>query len=212
MTQDERLGELVFAYKTAFGDTAEIIFDCGTRDGEDAAYLKSELKAREVYAIDASPRAIVKTVTNHPDLIAIHTALSNYNGSATFTELISEREDYEGSSSFVIPAGFEDVEQRQITVEVVTMQSLIDRLGLTGVELDIIKVDLEGYTYEFLEGMDDIRQAKVYHLETETFDRHEGHRNNKEVARVMQEAGFALAALSYEWGPRIEDQVWVRQE
>lgn len=212
MTQDERLGEIVEAYKTHFGDTADIIFDCGTRDGDDAAYLKQKLNAREVYAIDASARAIVKTLENHPELIAIQTALSNYNGSAVFTEIVSDRADYEGSSSFIVTEGFAEIEQRRVVVPVTTMQTLLDKLGLTHTELDVVKVDLEGYTYEFLEGMDDIRQAKVYHLETETFNRHDGHRDNLAVIEFMERNGFQLVSKSYEWGPTIEDQVWVRQE
>jgi FkbM family methyltransferase len=212
MTQDERLGEIVEAYKANFGETANIIFDCGTRDGDDAAYLKEKLNGQQVYAIDASARAIVKTLANHPELIAIQTALSNYEGNALFTEIVSDRADYEGSSSFIVPDGFADVEQRQVMVPVTTMQSLIDNLGLTNTEIDVVKVDLEGYTYEFLEGMNDIRQVKLYHLETETFERHPGHYDNLAIIEVMLSNGFDLVSKSYEWGPNIEDLVWVRQE
>jgi FkbM family methyltransferase len=212
MTQDERLGEIVEAYKANFGETANIIFDCGTRDGDDAAYLKDKLQGQQVYAIDASARAIVKTLANHPELIAIQTALSNYKGNALFTEIVSERADYEGSSSFLVSQGFDDIEQRKVMVPVTTMQCLLDNLGLTDIELDVVKVDLEGYTYEFLEGMDNIRQAKLYHLETETFNRHPGHYDNLAIIEVMESNGFELVSKSYEWGPSIEDQVWVRRE
>jgi FkbM family methyltransferase len=213
VNQDERLGDIVRAYQYYFGNQASVIFDCGTRDGDDAAYLKEKLNAVDVYAIDASPSAVELTRNNHPDLTVINTALSNYNGIATFTEIISDRKDHVGSSSFILAPGWDGQQTREIETEVKTMRTLLTELGLTKTSLDVVKVDLEGFTYEFLEGMGEcIRNAKVLHLETETFARHQGHRTNKDVAAYMISKGFFLDSVSYEWGPQIEDQLWVRQE
>jgi FkbM family methyltransferase len=212
MTQDDRLGSLVSIYQSTFGQTADIIFDCGTRDGEDAAYLMEKLQAKRVYAIDANPKAIAKTLALHPELTVIETALSNYIGTTTFTQIISERADYEGSSSFQIAPGFEGARKEQIEVSVTTMRQLLIDLGLEQETIDLIKVDLEGYSYEFLQGLgDNLKKTKVLHLETETFKRHEGHYNSLAVQDFMISAGFRLVDVSYEWGPTIEDQVWVNR-
>lgn len=213
MNQDERLGDLVTAYQYYFSENAKVIFDCGTRDGDDAAYLKEKLNATDVYAIDASPSAVELTRQNHPDLTVINTALSNYNGTATFTEIISDRKDHVGSSSFILAPGWGSAQTREIQTEVKTMASLLKELGLTKTSLDVVKVDLEGFTYEFLEGLGEyINNAKVLHLETEKFARHRGHRPSEDVAGYMISRGFFLDSVSYEWGPQIEDQLWVRQD
>lgn len=213
MNQDERLGDLVTAYRYYFGETAKVIFDCGTRDGDDAAFLKRELNGVQVFAIDASPSAVELTKKNHPELTVIQTALSNFNGTATFTEIVSDRKDFVGSSSLVLAPGWEAVSKKEITTPVMTMATLLEQLGLTKTELDVVKVDLEGFTFEFLEGMGDlISNAKVMHLETETFHRHEGHHESAEVEAYMLSRGFFLDGVSYEWGPTIQDQLWVRQE
>jgi FkbM family methyltransferase len=213
VNQDERLGDLVTAYRYYFGETAKVIFDCGTRDGDDAAYLKRELNATQVFAIDASPSAVELTKRNHPDLIVIETALSNYNGTASFTEIVSDQKDFVGSSSLVLAPGWDAVEKREITTRVKTMRTLLEELGMNETQLDVVKVDLEGFTYEFLEGMGDLlANAKVLHLETETFNRHQGHRSSSEVEAYMLSRGFFLDFVSYEWGPTIQDQVWVRQD
>lgn len=210
MTEDERLGSIVLTYRARFGEIADVVFDCGTRDGDDAAYLQRQLKAKRVFAIDALPSACRQTEANHPELFVINTALSNYNGVASFTEIVSERKDHAGSSSFVLAPGWDNEEKREMKTSVVTMARLIEDLGLADTMLDVVKVDLEGYTYEFLEGMGDyIHNAKVMHLETETFNRHEGHRSSKEVFDYMSSRGFVLYERSYEWGPSIEDQLWV---
>lgn len=213
MTEDERLGSIVKAYKDKFGNTAKIIFDCGTRDGDDAAYLMKQLKAKRVYAIDALSSACEQTRKKHPKLQVIHTALSNDIGTASFTEIVSERKDHAGSSSFVLAPGWDQETKRTVEVPVTTMATLIDELGLQDTMLDVVKVDLEGFTYEFLEGMGDyIHNAKVMHLETETFQRHQGHHNNQEVYAYMTAKGFSLYERSYEWGPSIEDQLWVNDK
>jgi FkbM family methyltransferase len=209
MTQDERLGSLIDIYTKHFGPTADIVFDCGTRDGADAAYIQSRLQAKQVYAIDANPLAIEKTRRLHPELTVIETALSDYSGEATFTQIIADREDYEGSSSFIAMT-YPAAKYQKITVQVKTMIELLTELGLQDSVLDVVKVDLEGFTYEFLIGMGkSVQNTKVFHLETETFARHAGHRDSLAIQEFMTDAGFELKDVSYEWGPTIEDQIWV---
>lgn len=208
MTEDERLGSLVSIYRKHFGDVAEVIWDCGTRDGDDASYLAVWLQAKKVIAIDANPVAAEKTKAKHPYFQVIHTAITNYDGITKFDMIESERKDYAGSSSIIRTQSFPDSDYHTITVSATRMDTLIGKLEPVG--LDLMKVDLEGFTYEFLEGMGSYLQlVKCLHLETETFSRHEGHRDAEAVKQFMYQAGFRLAEVSYEWGPSIEDQIWI---
>jgi FkbM family methyltransferase len=208
LNQDERLGAIVDNYRKYFGDTAKVIVDAGTRDGNDAHYLQQKLNAERVIAIDANPLAIFHTKAEYPQFEVIETALADYIGEAEFDQIISEREDFAGSSSLTKARDFPGVARKTLTVKVTTMAELCDRLKIDA--MDVVKVDLEGYTYEFLIGLGErIKQVKLFHLETETFKRHEGHRSNTEVIALMESQGFTLVDKSYEWGPTIEDQVWV---
>jgi FkbM family methyltransferase len=208
MTPEERLGEIVMAYRENFGDVAPVIYDAGTRDGDDASYLAKMLSADTVVCFDANPLAVNDTKNNYPEFMVIETALSDYDGEGVFTQIVSEREDYAGSSSLTNVREWPDAELNQIPVKVSRMDTLIESLELP--IPDIIKVDLEGYSYEFLQGLGKyLHEVKVLHLETETFERHEGHKDNRAVAEFMEANGFRLVFLSYEWGPSIEDQTWV---
>ena len=208
MTPEERLKEIVDAYRQSFGDVAAVIYDAGTRDGEDADYLAQMLAAESVVCFDANPLAVQETRRNYPSFLVIETALSNYDGEGVFTQIVSDRADYAGSSSLTNVREWPDAELNQIPVKVARMDTLIDSLKLP--IPDIVKVDLEGYSYEFLKGLGKyLKAVKVFHLETETWERHEGHKDNKAVAEFMQANGFRLVSTSYEWGPSIEDQTWV---
>jgi FkbM family methyltransferase len=208
MTPEERLGEIVIAYRENFGDVAKVIYDAGTRDGDDASYLSETLGADTVVCFDANPLAVLATQEKYPGFTVIETALADYNGEAVFTQIVSERADYSGSSSLTNVREWPDAELNQIPVKVARLDTLIDTLDLP--IPDILKVDLEGYSYEFLQGLGKYLQSvKVLHLETETFERHQGHKDSKAVAEFMKANGFRLVSTSYEWGPSIEDQTWV---
>jgi len=209
MNQDERLAPIYDIYVKYFGDDAELIIDAGTRDGHDAKYLADKLKAKRVVAIDANPIAYEKTKRNYPEFEVIETAISNFEGIAKFTQIVSDREDWDGSSSLARWGNFSGATYNEITVDVTTMKSLLDNLGINEKPIDVIKVDLEGYTYECLEGMGDyIDQTKLFHLETEKYVRHPNHKQTNAVVRFMEQRGFQLEHTSYEWA-NIEDQIWV---
>lgn len=196
-------------YKKYFGKTAETIIDVGTRDGDDAEFFRQQLNSTNVYAIDANPVAAKATRDNYPNFKVFETAVSNYNGKTNFVQILSDKPDEAGSSSMENYSFFEGATYNTIQVDVTRMDNFIEEF-VDQDTVDIIKVDIEGYTYEFLEGLGiQISNIKMLHLETETFKRQEDHKNNNEVINFMTNAGFLLCGVYYEWGPRIQDQVWI---
>ena len=199
----------VETYKQYFGGTAETIIDVGTRDGDDAEFLRQQLGGKYIYAIDANPIAVEATMNRYPEFEVFETAISNYNGTTSFVQIVSDRIDEAGSSSIENYSFFEGATYNTIDVNVIRMDKFIKEFVSQDI-IDFVKVDIEGYTYEFLEGLgNEINKVKMLHLETETFDRQKGHKNNNEVLNFMTNAGFLLAGVTYEWGPRIQDQVWI---
>lgn len=209
MNQDERLGAVIDNYRKYFGDTADVVIDAGTRDGEDAEYIRQKLNAQRVIAIDPNPAAVYRTSLHYPDFEVLELAVSDKPGIAKFDQIISDREDYAGSSSLTRITTFPNSVHNTITVKVARLDAVLKQLKIHDL-VDVLKVDVEGYTYEALEGLGErINDVKLMHLETETFNRHPGHHDNIEVKRYMELHGFELVDVSYEWGPTIEDQVWV---
>ena len=199
----------VETYKQYFGGTAETIIDVGTRDGDDAEFLRQQLGGKYIYVIDANPIAIEATMSRYPEFKVFQTAISNYNGTTSFVQIVSDKIDEAGSSSIENYSFFEGAVYNTIDVDVIRMDKFIEDSVDQNI-IDVVKVDIEGYTYEFLEGLGSyLNNIKMLHLETETFERQEGHKNNNEVLNFMTSAGFLLAGVTYEWGPRIQDQVWI---
>lgn len=211
------LEPLVTNYRKFFGDTAKIIYDVGTRDGHDAQYLKEQLNGQYIYAIDANPKAVELTKKNYPEFNTLYTAVSDYVGVTSFQQVNHEREDYVGCSSIYAEklAKNDDFagSVTEIIVPVNTMKGIIDSVHKPGEIIDVIKVDIEGYTWEFLVGLNShLSSVKCLHLETEWYPTHDNHKNSDFIADHMRFNGFYLADKSYEWGAPIEDQVWINKE
>lgn len=205
---------VVSYYKMFFGEQANIVFDVGTRDGDDAKYLQDNLNTKTVYAIEAREDAAELTKIKYPDFNIINCAVSDYIGTTEFYVIVSDDKDYQGSSS-IYNNKFERPEYPHtiISVPVTTMESILVSTGLKDSTIDIVKVDIEGYTFQFLAGMGDyIKNVKLFHLETETFATHEEHVSNEDIASFMRSNGFKLVAKQYEWGEDIEDQIWINEE
>ena len=211
------LEPVVSSYREFFaGVDAQIVIDVGTRDGDDAEYLRENLGATRVIAIDANPIAVVETRRRYPSFEVYETAVSDYDGVTSFQQVISEDAGLAGCSSIsakkirtepVFSGKYETIE-----VQVVKLETLLNSIGLDRGPIDVVKIDVEGFTYETLVGMGRcIKNVKVLHLETETDATHPNHKNNLEVASLMQKSGFALVDVSYEWGFGIQDQVWVNK-
>lgn len=203
------LEPVVEKYQKYFGDTANIIIDVGTRDGDDAEFLRQRLNATEVYAIDANPIAVAEAKKKYPDFNVFETAISNYNGTTKFVQIVSDDKDHAGSSSIENYSFFKEAEYNTIEVPVTRMDRLLYDNGI-GPIIDIIKVDIEGYTHEFLEGLGEyISGVKLFHLETETFYRHHQHKTNNHIINFMINSGFLLCDVQYQWGEGIQDQIWI---
>ena len=209
MTNNVWLDPIVDKYKQYFDNEASVIFDVGSRDGDDAAYLMDRLGAEHVYAIDANPIAIEQIKDKHPDFNTFFTAVSEYDGTTEFVQIVSDDKDHAGSSSIENYSFFEEATYNTITVPITRMDTFIEKHGLQETILDVVKVDIEGYSYEFIMGMGEyVNNVKLFHLETEMFDRHPGHKNNNLVIDLMTERGFLLCHTSYQW-ENIQDQIWI---
>jgi FkbM family methyltransferase len=210
------LEPVVTNYRKYYGIKATTVFDIGTRDGKDAEYLAKKLKSDNTYAIDANPIAIEKTKTSYPWMNVIETAVSDFDGTATFQQVNSGNEGMDGCSSIYA----QKVENEShfdglvniIPTNVIRMDTLMTNKNIQ--IIDVVKIDVEGYTWEVLQGFGEkLHNIKLFHLETEKESTHPNHKNTFEIEKFMNENGFVLVDRSYEGSGGInggiEDQIWV---
>jgi FkbM family methyltransferase len=203
------LQPIIDEYQKHFGDPISKIVDAGSRDGDDAQWILERLPIQEgvqVICIEARKNAAEAIQQKYPNFLVFATAVSDFVGSSSFVEMTEE--EFAGSSSLVLER------QNVYPTESVIIDVPVTRLDmiLPSGTVDILKIDVEGHSIPVISGMGDrMQDVLVAHIETETPERKAWGEpsNNLEVMKVMQDLGFSLANVSYQWGWSIQDQIWI---
>lgn len=213
------LNSTVKAYTDKYGKTAKpVVYDVGSRDGHDGVELATRItsgtnlrKDSTIVLFECNPPQIKAIRSRYPDAILIEEAISNKKGKAAFLQLNGDK-NVIGSSSMDLNRSKMPWAKDNNTIEVKTrrLDDVIKQLGHQKTEIDIMKIDIEGYTWEALESLGTyLRNVRVFHIETEI----EGVARNKtnlDIALFMQNQGYLCNSIEYEWPPSIQDQVWSR--
>lgn len=214
------LHSTVKTYTDRFGLSAHpIVYEVGSRDGKDGVELAQRIyNGRRLWddstivLFECNPPQINVIESTYPQATLITSAISDKNGTAEFLQINGDKNQI-GSSSLNLDRAKEHWAKDNSTIKVSTrrLDSVIESLGHQDIEIDIMKIDIEHFTYEALVGLGKyLKNVKVFHLETEI----EGvarDKTNLDIALFMQERGYICTALENEWGEAIQDQVWVRQ-
>jgi FkbM family methyltransferase len=213
------LTSTVKTYTDHFGlSKSPVVYEVGSRDGKDGVELAQRIysgrflwKDSTIVLFECNPPQIEVIKSTYPNATLIIDAISDKKGTAEFLQINGDKNQI-GSSSLNLDRAKEHWAKDNKTIKVKTrrLDDVIEELGHEDIEIDIMKVDIEHYTYEALVSLGKyLRNVKVFHVETEI----EGVARNKtnlDVALFMQEKGYICTALENEWGEEIQDQVWVR--
>lgn len=218
------LNSTVKTYKDNFGLAKKpVVYEVGSRDGNDGVELATRIISTENGAIynlwtrsqivlfECNPPQIDVIKKNYPFATLITEAISNKAGTVEFLQIHGDK-NMIGSSSMDLNRVNEPwvKETDKIKVQTRRLDDVIESLGHQNTEIDIMKIDIEHYTWEALESLGKyLRNVKVFHLETEISGVARD-KTNLDIALYMQERGYKCTALENEWGPEIQDQVWVR--
>lgn len=202
------LEPVIEAYRKFYGDVGERwIVDVGSRDGDDAAWLASHFRPGNVTCVEARPDAAAAIKAKYPDFEVLAFAASDrFAPRAPF--LAFDEPEFSGSSSLRLSRSRHHASPSHL---IGVTRVRLDETLRPGI-IDILKVDTEGHSMEVLSGLEGrMSDVLVAHVETETLERAAWGEpaNNHAVAYFMRANGFRLFDVSYQWGPSIEDQVWV---
>lgn len=203
------LQPIIDGYEKHFSGPISKIVDAGSRDGDDAQWILERLPAQEdvqIICIEARKNAAEAIQEKYPNFLVFATAVSDFVGSSEFVEM--SEEEFAGSSSLMLER------QNAYPTKSVIINVPVTRLDmiLPPGTIDILKIDVEGHSIPVISGMGArMQDVLVAHIETETPVRTAWGEpsNNIEVMKVMQDLGFSLANVSYQWGWSLQDQVWI---
>ena len=193
----ERFVEIVKEHFTE--EQIESIVEVGALDGADAEYFKLCFPNADVVAYEGLRE---NWENNAPSGVEWHNmVISSVDGEVTYYVKITngihgifDRGSQYGEETRVVPCYRLDT--------------------ITWSPIDMMKIDVEGATYEVLIGMGFLLDAvKIMHIETEDVHYFAGQKLHKEVEELLEERGFKCIDIQ---GARINsgqqyDSVWIKK-
>jgi FkbM family methyltransferase len=184
------------------------IFEIGSNTGFDADYLRKAFNVPEsnTFCFEANPFTFEILQKEHPNFNNFNVAVSNFTGTEIFKCSRSENQ----SSSFNKKRSIPSQDYIDVEVSVYTMEHIINHYDIKNI--DICKVDVEGFTLEVLEGFGDkISIVKSFQLEDERFPVFgDNQKLFPDTCNFLSSKGFTLLTF-IDWGAQC-DTIWVRND
>lgn len=200
---DINMPEFVGLVKDHFKDSdIREIVEVGSMDGQDAAYFKYEFPHAHVVAIEGLKENYDKMVESNYPIECVYGAAANYNGTVEY-----HIKEINGIHGIFDRGKIYGNKTRQVDC------FRLDSIFL--VAPDMMKIDVEGATYEVLEGLGNLlSDVKIMHIETEDYPFFKGQKLHGEVAKLLHDAGFTMVRQSrvrIAQGHQF-DSVWVNEK
>jgi FkbM family methyltransferase len=186
---------------------AKVIFDIGTEDARDALKFKNSFPDASVWAFEGNPftykkysGALEQEPINYTNLVLS----DKISDSASF---YAKTDKFPGISSLRNRGN--EYPGQVIDVKTTTIEHFCSENNISNI--DVVKLDVEGCTYEVLKGFGKLLSTvKIFHLETERYQYFDGQILESEVFDLLKENGFVLTGHSRCFDHQY-DSVWKRK-
>jgi FkbM family methyltransferase len=175
--------------------------EIGSRDGHDTKHVADywNLNPEDCYIIEAYPALCDRIKEMYPQFNTFSFAASNQIGRVEFNAVPLTEYDHNVGISSILECVAYDVPSDKISVETNTISNFLDYLGLEGI--DLIKIDVEGFTQEVLHGFEDkLQNIKAIQVETEKSEMWKGQKIHNDIVEFMESKGFTLLSKYDAWG------------
>lgn len=188
-------------------DQISVIFEVGALDAKDALFLNNEFPDAKVFAIEGLVDNYNNYMKDLKVITSINAVICDYDGTIDYHKkmingihgIFNRGDQYGGEIIKDLPC--------------YTLKTLCKEYNLEFI--DVIKIDVEGATYEVLKGMGDLLSTiKIMHIETETIQYFQGQRLHQEVIELLEENNFSmidLTSCSIGGGAQC-DSVWINNK
>jgi FkbM family methyltransferase len=190
-------------------DTSEslTIIDAGSLNGNDAEILQKAFPNSKAYAIEGLTDNYEAYIKDKTTITGIHRVVASYDG-----EIIFHQKESNGIHG-IYDRG-QEYGTHTNTYRCSTMKTIMEEFYIP--IIDIIKIDLEGATYDALISLgSNINNIKIMHIETETHSFFKGQRLHNDVCSYLHDNNFHLVDITFVEISKDcyqSDSVWVNKK
>lgn len=184
------------------------IMEIGALDGKDSLLFKEAFNKANIFCIEGLKENYDKYLVELTTINPINIVVTNYDGFIDY-----HKKDVNGIHG-IFNRGDKYGTDIVKGVPCKTIKTICTDNNITS--LDMVKIDVEGATYEILEGMGDmLKTIKIMHIETENYPFFKGQKLHDEVVKLLIDNGFTMVDLSgviIEHGGMQHDSIWVNNK
>lgn len=186
-------------YNNYFNEPPKNVIEIGSRDGNDAEYLRKyfNISNDKVFVVEPNPKSANNIRLKHPQQKVFEIAISEEVGILKFNAINNNDPMFLGMSSLLkrrTDTGYSgEAKMKQwenwIDVSSITGKMLFELIGEE--RYDLVKIDVEGATLQVLKSLgDEIKKIKYLHLEAEQKPLWEGQFTYDVISQYMRDMKF----------------------
>jgi len=179
------------------------IVEIGSLDGADSMFFKTHYPQSNVFCIEGLPDNFNKFLSGLKTITPINAVIANYDGMIKY-----HKKNINGIHGILDRGQQYGTDILDLTCY--TMKTICENYKIDS--MDLVKIDVEGATFEILESMGDlINTIKIMHIETESYEFFKGQKLHNIVSDFLLDSGFTMidktdALIS---GGYQHDSVWI---
>jgi FkbM family methyltransferase len=164
------------------------VMEIGSLNGNDSLFFKSHYPEANVFCIEGLPDNYNKYLKDLTNITTINAVIADYDGVIQY-----HYKDINGIHGIFDRGqeyGSNILELKCYTIKTICSNYKID-------SIDLVKIDVEGATYEILNSMGDmLKTIKIMHIETESYPFFKNQKLHNTVADYLTEKGFSMVDMS----------------
>lgn len=186
------------------------IFEIGANLGQDAKVLQKgfNVKSNSVYIFEPHPQ-LINLVRKETSFKCFNYAISNNNGTLKFNAVNLNMQKNSGISSIRSHTQVNERYFNKINVESWRMDKFIKKFRIKSI--DFLKLDVEGCTYEVLEGFGErLKIVKSIHIEAEHRKIWKGQKTWSKIENILSKTNFVNIYFK-RYGNQ-SDSLWIQRK
>jgi FkbM family methyltransferase len=186
-------------------DVKEIknIMEIGSLNGADSLFFKSCYPEANVFCIEGLPDNYNKYLKDLTEITPINVVVADYDGTIKY--------HYKNINGIhgILDRG-QEYGTNTLDLQCYTINTICDKYKIESI--DLVKIDVEGATYEILKSMGDmLNTIKIMHIETESYPFFAKQKLHHEVHDYLISKGFTMIDMTSATiaNGNQHDSVWV---
>jgi FkbM family methyltransferase len=179
------------------------VMEIGSLNGNDSLLFKNHYPYANVFCIEGLPDNFNQYLKDLTNITPINAVIADYDGTIQY--------HYKNINGIhgILDRG-QEYGSKVLELQCYTIKTICENYNIDSI--DLVKIDVEGATYEILDSMGDmIKTIKIMHIETESYPFFKNQKLHDVVSDYLTKKGFTMVDMTSAMIDKgyQHDSVWV---